>query len=128
VPRFIRANTDLGGYMSELEGLPIAITVLDKGVEAEVNVNIDDPDAPDKAAALRVRVTSPKDGSDLGIRLVFWEGVKLSIQSALDSGYQTIVGVPTKGAHPTTDGFDLWTLEDAVDITDAQIQTALEAV
>ena len=123
--KFIRANSALGGNMSELEGVPIAIRVLDQGAEVSVNVKIDDPNAPDKADALRVNVTSLEDGSDLGTRLVFWDGVKRTIQSALDSGFQVVVGTPTKGAHPTTDGYDLWTLEDALDVSDAQIQAAL---
>lgn len=125
MPKFIRANTELAGHMSELEGLPIAITVLNKGVPVNVNVNIEDEDAPDTASALRVRVIGLDDGADLGVRLVYWNGVKRTILDALDSGYQTVVGVPSKGAHPTTDGFDLWTLEDALDVSDATIEAAL---
>ena len=126
MPKFIRANTALGGYMNDLEGQAIALTVLDGAKPVMVGVKIEDDDnAPDSAAALRVKVTSIEDGSDLGVRLVFWEGVKRTIRDAFDSGYPTVIGVPTKGAHPTVDGHDLWTLEDALDVTDAQIEVAL---
>ena len=126
MPKFIRANAELGGYMSDLEGQAIAITVLDGATPVKVGVKIEnDETAPDSAAALRVKVTSLEDGSDLGVRLVFWEGVKRTIKDAFDSGFPTVIGVPVKGAHPTVDGHDLWTLEDALDVSDAQIEVAL---
>ena len=127
MPQFLRANSALAGNLSELEGVPIALTVLDGGEEIDVKVNIDEPDAPKTAAALRVQVTNVETGENLGIRLVFWAGVKMTINSALSSGVNTVVGIPTLGAHPSTEGYDLWTLEDAVEVTDAQIAAALAA-
>ncbi len=127
MPEFIRANPALGGNMSELRDQAIAIHVLDKGAQTTIKVNIDEDGAPTTADALRVQVTDIVTGEDLGVRLLFWAGVKLAVERALDSGYGVIVGVPTFGAHPTQDGFDLWTLEDAVDVSDAQIKAALAA-
>ena len=113
------ANIELGGKMDELTGKLVAIQQLGDPIQVKTVYGLTD--------ALRVQVVGLDEGTDEGVRLLFWSAMRNQVSGTHAKGVDWAVGEITQSVQANDETRTVYLLELPDDIDPDAIESAIDA-